>query len=245
MIIQSMPYPSGPAVPVTAYSTAQVVALFTTNILGAAYDFTDGTKLAINADGTGGSPAMDGVVRWAVDQSPNGNHLRNTLPSGLPVRRANGVETSGTAYGLFNQAGNGTWANIAEPYEIVGRFAQITHSANGRILGLANNASTAFLQGATSGNVEFFSGNAGPALAPGLNTEFTIDGLFTAAARTQSLNGGASQDLGLAAASVGALTLGSTDGGASFAAIRFKRLLIIGRALTGAERAGVTAWVAA
>jgi hypothetical protein len=222
-----------------------VIALFGTGILGAAYDFADRAKLAVNADGTGGPPGIGNAVKWAVDQSPNGNHLRNTMASGMPVCRARGIETSGTNYGLFSIPTLGDWPAMAEPFEIIGTMEQLTYSFNGRLLGLANASTPVLMQSGASGAIRFENGDLGPNLSPGLNREFTLAASFSSTARTQSLDGGIPQNLGLGNATVSALLLGSNYDGTNLARIRFKRLLIIGRALNAAERSGVAAWAAA
>lgn len=227
-------------------SFAGMASLFAAAEKGAYYDFTDATKLAVNGDGTGGSPSSGGTVKWAVDQSPNLNHLRNNQTAGLPTYSATGVTTSGTNYGLFNMSGFGNWPSISQPFEIIACMSQIAYAgADQRII--AFGASSWFLQGASSGAVRFFDGGYGSSFTPGLNTEFTIDGYFNGASTLDGINGGA-----MAAGATGAgqpataLVLGSTTaGGASGAQIRFKRLVIVGRALTPTERAGVYAWASA
>lgn len=248
MLIQSMPYPGGgaPPVPPAPYTRAEVVALFAGGIKGAVYDFTDGATLAVSADGSGGVPAIGSTLKWAIDLGPNGNHLRNTLPDGLPVRRATGVETSGTNYGLFNTATLGDWPAIPEPFEFVGCMEQLTYAFNGRVIGLSPDADGAILlQSGATGAIRFANGSLGPELAPGLTTEFTLAANFSSGARTQSLNGGAPQDLGFGAASANALWIGASAPGGPYAKVRFKRLLVIGRALTAGERIGVTGWASA
>jgi len=217
-------------------------SLFASAEKGAYYDFTDATKLAVNADGTGGSPAIGAVTRWAVDQSPNGNHLRNTTGSST-LRRANGVETSGAGYGLFNMAGFGGWPGIADPVEIVATLEQKTFAATDAII--IGSSNTSFRQGSASGKARPFATVYGTEINPGLLTEFTVDLLFNGSGGLIGLNGGAMQASSTTSGALDALALGSGTGGGGSSQIRFKRLLMVGRALTAAERAGAVAWASA
>ena len=217
-------------------------SLFASGEKGGYYDFTDGAKLAVNGDGTGGTPSVGSACKWAIDLSPNNNHLRNTVSS--VTRRTNGIETSGTGYGLYNLPSLGhSWANLPEPYEIICCLEQISYAgADRRILAGDANGTWYLLQGAATGEVRFYAGGYGNAMAAGLGTEFTVDGTFAGTGRQQSLNGGALSTSGVGNTSISGIALGSTDAGNSPAPIRFKRMLIIGRVLTSVERAGAYAW---
>ena len=123
---------------------------------------------------------------------------------------------------------------------------QLTYLANGRLLALSDAATPALVQGPASGDIRFQTGAATVVpLSPGLNVEFTVGGAFSSGGRTQSLNGGTPIETGLAAAGVSALHFGSDNAGNSAPVIRFKRVLLIGRALTSTERAGINGWAAA
>lgn len=224
-------------------SFAGMASLFAAAEKGGYYDFTDGTKLAVNADGSGGSPAVGSLVRWAVDQSPNGNHLRNTTGT-VPTRRANGVETTGTGYGLFNMAGFGGWPANAPPYEVVVCLEQKTFTATGNIIvGLGG---AGLVEGTSSGKVRFQSSTDYSAeYSPGLLTEYTVDGAFSGGTSQFSFNNGAFATIPVATATNDSLTLGSGTGGGANTAVRVKRLVVINRLLTTAERAGAYAWATA
>lgn len=212
-------------------------SLFTSEA-GAYYDFTDGTKLAVNSDGTGGSPAVNGACRWAVDQSPNLNHLRNTVSSA--TRRSNGIETDGAGYGLFNMAGFGNWPSIAQPFEIFACMELLAaETTDDRIIG---SGVALVLAGTASGKVRAFAGSYGTEFTPGLTTEFTIDLLYNGASSLAGINTDSpSASANPGAGALSALCLGSTDGGALPTQVRFKRLLVISRALTAGERTSVYA----
>ena len=221
-----------------------IAALFASGEKGAYYDFTDKSRLAVNADGSGGSPANGGTAKWAADQSPNANHLRNTVAS--VAVGATGVTTSGSNYGLFNMSGFGNWPLIPQPFEIVVALEQIAYAGdNARIIG-DQDTSWSLLQGSSSGDARFLGINYGLQKSLGIGAEVTLDILTNGASSAIGLNGGAmAAETGSGSAGLNALCLGSTAGGNSAAQVRFKRLLVIGRALTPSERAGVLAWVSA
>lgn len=230
---QAPPPPSGPIDPAT---------LFVGGTAGAYYNFTEAASLAVNADGTGGVPAIGAACRSALDKSPNGNRLRNTVAS--VIRRANGIETSGSNYGLFNMAGFGDWPTIPQPYEVVACLEQLAHGGTDRRIIGANGLS--LLQGATSGAVRFVASGNGIELNPGLNSEFVIDGYFSGALSSVAIDGGPMQpSAGQGGGSCDGMVLGSNTGGGAPTQVRFKHLLVIGRALTAAERAGVVQWMQA
>ncbi len=230
--------------PPPAIGPIDPATLFGASEKGGYYNFTDAASLAINADGTGGVPAVDGACRSVLDKSPNGNRLRNTVSS--VTRRANGIETSGTGYGLFNFATVGDWPNIPQPFEIVARIEQIAFAAADRRILQANVGTFFILQGAAAGDVRAYAGAYGPAVAPGIAAEFTLDFFASGASSTQALDGGAmSAAFNSGGAPLDGLVLGSDAGGNNATQTRFEHLLVIDRALTTAERAGVAAWMAA
>ena len=218
--------------------------LFGGGMKGGYYNFTDAASLAINADGTGGVPAVGSACRSVLDLSPNGNRLRNTVSS--VTRRANGIETSGTNYGLFNMAGFGDWPSIPDPFEVIACIEQIGFAGTDRrILNSGPSVPWCLVQGTASGKVRFQDTTYGTEVSVGIGTEFVIDGYFSGADTTIAVNGGAM------AASIGfgqplsGIILGSDDGGNNATQTRFKHLLAIGRALTTAERTGVALWMQA
>ena len=227
------PPPVGPLDPAT---------LFTGGILGAYYDFTDGTSLAVNADGTGGVPAIGAACRSALDKSPNSNRLRNTVSS--VIRRSNGIETDGANYGLFNFAGFGNWPNIVQPVEIVASMELLaTETVDERIIG---SGGISLLAGTAGGKLRGFAGAYGTEFSPGLATEFVIDLLFDPLDPLAGINTGTpSASASPGNNSLSSLCLGSDTGGNSATRVRFKHLLVIARALTASERAGVVQWMQA
>ncbi len=222
-----------------------MASLFAGGEKGAYYDFADSTKLAVNADGTGGVPALDAATRWAVDSSPNANHLRTNQGSNLPVRRANGLETSGAGYGLFNTTGFGDWPNIPEPYTVLCTLEQIAFAGSDSRIWAPSAANGSYLQGPTSGETRFYSGDYGPTLATAIGTEFTIELLSASSGRFQRLNNGDAVNVGVTSSSLDSFFLGASSGGSTPTRVRFKRMLVLGRALTSGERAGVVAWAIA
>jgi len=223
-----------------------IAGLFAAGEKGAAYDFADASKLAINGDGSGGAPAPGGTVKWAVDQSPNGNHLRTNQSANLPTWSAGGLTTSGAGFGLFNFAGFGDWPNIPQPFEMVCCLEQIAFAgSDSRLLSAGPATPWWLLQGPASGNVRLYDGSYGTTVAAGLAAEFTIDGLADGGNGLVAINGGAM----VASAGVGqplnGLAIGSDAGGGNPTRTRFKRLLVVGRVLTAAERAGAVAWASA
>ena len=218
--------------------------LFTGGMRGGYYNFTDGASLAINSDGSGGTPAIGGACRSVLDKSPNGNRLRNTVSS--VTRRANGIETSGTNYGLFNFAGFGDWPVITQPFEIVACFEQLAFAgSDNRILAAGISTPLYLLQGSASGKVRFFDSIYGPEVNPGLNSEAVIDGFCNGSETTVALNGAAPIAGNGNGQPLTGLVLGSDSAANLPTQIRFKHLLAIGRALTTAERAGVLLWMQA
>lgn len=219
------------------------VTLFGAGEKGGYYNFTDGNSLAVNADGTGGVPAVGGACRSALDLSPNGNRLRNTVSS--VTRRVNGIETAGAYYGLFNFAGYGDWPSISQPFEVVACIEQLAFAGtDARILASGVNVPWYLLQGSASGKVRFFDSVYGTEVDPGLATEFVIDGLYGAEVKV-ALDGGAMIASTGNGQPLSGLFLGSDSAGNSSTRIRFKHLLAIGRALTTTERAGVVQWMQA
>lgn len=235
---------SAGAAPPAGGGAIDPATLFGAGEKGAYYNFTDGGSLAINADGTGGVPAIGAACRSALDLSPNGNRLRNTVSS--VTRGATGVETSGTGYGLFNFAGYGDWPNIPQAFEIVACMEQIGFAGvDGRILSSGVNVPWYLLQGSASGKIRFYDSIYGTEVDPGIGVEFVIDGYSDGANTTVALDGGAMIASSGFNQPLNGIFLGSDPGGSAAAPIRFKHLLAIGRALTGAERTGVVQWMSA
>lgn len=218
--------------------------LFGAGEKGGYYNFTDSASLAVNADGTGGVPAIGGECRSALDLGPNGNRLRNTV--NMVTRRANGIETPGANYGLFNFAGFGDWPSIPQPFEVVACIEQLAFGGTDRrILASGNSVPWYLLQGSASGKLRFFDSVYGTELDPGLGTEFVIDGYCFGAETTVAINGGAMIASTGSGQPLSGIFLGSDPGGNVSTQIRFKHLLAIGRALTPAERSGVVQWMQA
>jgi len=218
--------------------------LFGAGEKGGYYNFTDADTLAVNADGTGGAPAIGAACRSVLDLGPNGNRLRNTVSS--VTRRANGIETAGVNYGLFNFAGFGDWPSIPQPFEVVACIEQLGFGGTDRRI-LASGVSVPWylLQGSASGKVRFFDSVYGTEVSPGLSVEFVIDGYFFGANTTLAINGGAMIASTGNGQPLNGLFLGSDASGNVPTQIRFKHLLAIGRALTPAERSGVVQWMQA
>ena len=223
-----------------------IAGLFAAGEKGAFYDFTDAARLAVNGDGSGGPPAVGGAVKWAADQSPNANHLRTNQSANLPTWSAAGLTTSGAGFGLFNMAGFGDWANIPQPFEIVLCIEQIAYAgSDSRILSAGPSVPWWLLQGPASGNVRFYDGSYGAAINPGIGSQCTIDGLADGGNGLVGINGGAMVASPGVGQPLNGLVLGCDAGGGSPTRIRFKRLVVVGRALSAAERAGAVAWASA
>lgn len=209
---------------------------------GGYWDFTDGATLAVNADGTGGTPALNASCKWASDLSPNANHLRNTVST--VTRRTGGIETDGAGYGLFNMAGFGNWPSIAQPFEVfIAMQLLAAETTDDRIIG---SGGANLLAGTASGKVRGFAGSYGTEFTPGLTTDFTLDLLFHGASSLAGMNTdspSASADPG--GGSLDALAVGSGTGGTVATALLVKRLVVLSRALTAGERTGVYAWLTA
>lgn len=230
--------------PPPVFGPINPATLFGAGEKGGYYNFTDGASLAVNADGTGGVPAIGGACRSALDLSPNANRLRNTVSA--VTRRANGIETAGANYGLFNFAGFGDWPSIPQPFEVVACIEQIAFAATDRrVLAAGPNTPWYLLQGTASGKVRFFDSVYGTELNPGLGIEFVIDGYFYGANTTIAINGGAMIASTGNGQPLDGIFLGSDSGGNAPTQIRVKHLLAIGRALTPAERSGVVQWMQA
>lgn len=227
------PPPAGPIDPTT---------LFVGGIKGGYYDFTDGASMAVNADGTGGVPAVGAACRSVLDKSGNANRLRNTV--GTVTRRATGIETSGASYGLFNMGGFGDWPGFDQPFEIVTCLEQLAYAGNdGRIIA---SDGAALLQGAASGEIRQFAGGNGATVGLGLNAEKVIDAFYHGTSSGIAIDGGAMvPGPATGGAQMTALVLGSTTGGGNPTQIRVKHLLVIARALSANERAGVVQWMQA
>lgn len=218
--------------------------LFGGGMKGAYYNFTDAGTLAVNADGTGGVPAIGAACRSVLDKSPNANRLRNTVSS--VTRHAGGIDTVGANYGLFNFAGFGDWPIIPQPFEVVACLEQLAHAGtDARILAAGTNTPWYLLQGAVAGNVRFFDSVYGTETSPGLSASFVIDGYFYGGESSLALNGGAMIASAGNGQPLSGLCLGSDANGNSPTQIRFKHLLAIGRALTPTERSGVVQWMQA
>lgn len=229
---------------VSAPSSIDPATLFGGAVKGAYYNFTDAASMAINADGTGGAPAIGGVLRSVLDKSPNGNRLRNTVNTA--TRRVNGIETAGVNYGLFNFTGYGDWPSIPQPFEVVVCFEQLAFvGTDARILAAGVNTPWYLLQGTASGKVRFFDSIYGLEVNPGLNAEVILDSYNDMGNSLLAVNGGAPASSPGNGQPLTGLFLASNSGGGDSTRIRFKHLLAIGRALTTAERAGVVAWMQA
>ena len=216
-------------------------ALFAAGQKGAYYDFTNPLKLAVNADGSGGVPTVGATAKWAADQSPNGNHLRNTV--GTVTVTEQGVVTSGSNYGLFNMRGHGDWPAIETGYEIIATLEQLAFGGTDRRL--IDLGGPSLLQGSASGRIRAYSSGYGGEVAPELATEFTVHLLFDANGSSIAINGGAPRTDNLSFRPCAQFVLGSDLGGTNAAAIRFKRLFVRAGRLNPSDRAGVAAWTSA
>lgn len=218
--------------------------LFGGGMMGAYFNFTDANTLAVNADGSGGVPAIGAACRSVLDKSPNANRLRNTVSS--VTRQTGGIDTVGVNYGLFNFAGAGDWPSIPQPFEVVACFEQLAFAgSDARILAAGVNTPWYLLQGTTSGKVRFFDSIYGTEIDPGLSASVVIDGYSFGAETKLSLNGGAMIASSGNGQPLSGLCLGSGASGNSPTQTRFKHLLAIGRALTPTERSGVVQWMQA
>jgi hypothetical protein len=207
-----------------------MASLFVAAEKGAYYDFTDGTKLAVNADGSGGSPSVGSMVR------------PYPVPV-VPTRRANGVETTGTGYGLFNMAGFGNWPAFSQPAEMIVCLEQKTFTATDNYI--VSCGTCRFVEGTSSGKVRFLDGNYSAEFTPGLNAEYMAHAVFNGAQSQFGFNGGALTSTATLNGGLSEMTIGSGTGGGGVTAVRVKRLLVINRLLTMAERAGAYAWATA
>ena len=212
-------FAKGDAAPPPVIGPIDPATLFGSGELGAYYNFTAASTLAVNADGTGGAPAVGATCRSVLDLSPNGNRLNNA--ANTATRRANGVETSGTSDGLINA---NSWPTINPPHEVVISFEQIAHAGVDK--NIMSGGTWQFIQRA-SGKVALFNGSYGPDIDAPIGVE-TIADLITPGG--QPLFG---------------MIIGSNFGGTNPTQVRFKHLLIIARALTTTEREGVTQWMQA
>ncbi|MCW3798616.1 hypothetical protein OMW55_12445 [Sphingomonas sp. BN140010] len=224
-----------------AASFGGMPALFSAGQKGAYYDFTNRTKLAVNADGSGGSPGIGATARWAVDQSPNGNHLRNTVGTVSVVD--NGIVTSGSNYGLFNMGGFGDWPRVDPPFELIATLQQEGYGGiDARLLDLGG---VSLLQGSRSGKIRAFASGYGSEVAPGLAADFTVHLIFNGPASSIAINGAPPSTDNLAAQPCTQVVVGSDVGGNNAVPVRVKRLFIRSGALNQVDRAGVMTWVSA
>lgn len=225
----------------TAAAFGGMASLFSAQQKGAYFDFTNFSTLAVNADGSGGSPVGGGTARWCKDLSPNANHLRNTV-STVSVA-ANGISTSGTNYGLFNMPGFGNWPTIPEPLTIIACLEILSfHATDERLIG--SNGSGQILQGTSAGKVRLFS-NYSPEVQIGLNQEATLVGVWNGSSSSVAVGSGMPQTWASANGAMDALCLGSGTGPGPCASVRFKRLFVRQGVLSALEREGVLTWAAA
>ena len=217
--------------------------LFGASEKGTYYNFTNGASLAVNADGTGGTPAVGAACSSVLDLSPNGNRLRNTV--GSVTRRANGVETSGAGYGLFNMAGFGDWPAFGAPYEIMICFEQMAYgSTYARIIG-SGGGPWGLLQSTASGQIAWFDSTLEADVAMPIGQESVFHVATISGGCFYALDGGTPVTFGGAGTGLDGIVLGSGSGGGNNVQMRVKHLLVIGRALTAGERSGVVQWMQA
>ena len=222
---------------------AGIGSLFAGGQKGAYYDFADRTKLAVNDDGSGGSPSVGGAARWAVDQSPNGNHLRNTTGSSVAVA-SNGIATSGAGLGLYNAPGHGGWPQVDPPFVLVATFEQLAYAGDDRRI--VDMSATFLLQGPTDGTVRTHStASYGVEVNARIGEEVTVEAVFNGSASSIALDGGPPTTFNLPVQAGYQMLLGSDAGGNNAASVRFKRLFIREGVLSATDRAGVIAWARA
>lgn len=211
-------------------------ATLITTQAGGYFDFVDGAMLAVNGDGTGGTPAIDGTCKWAVDQGPNLIHLRTNQTTNLPIRKATGLQTSGAGYGLFNMAGFGDMASLGTQWDLIVCFEQIDHTTDDRIVAMASaGASPSLLQGTASGKARSFDGTYGTEVTPGAG-EHTIHVRTTSAGAYEiGVDGAARSSYSGSGNSFANILLGSDGGGAAAASIRFKRMFARAGNLSASE----------
>jgi len=217
-----------------------MAALFSAGQKGAYYDFTNLTKLAVNADGSGGMPIVGATARWSADQSPNGNHLRNTVGTVDVVE--GGIVSSGSNYGLFNMGGFGDWPRIDAPFELIATLEQ--RSFGGTDRRLIDLGGPALLQGG-SGKIRVFSSGYGTEVAAAIGTQVTVHLVVSGAGSSIAINGGEPITDNLSVQPCAQIVLGSDQGGNNAVSVRFKRLFVRSGALNQVDRAGVAAWASA
>lgn len=221
------------------------VTLFGAGETGGYWDFTVAASLAINADGTGGEPAVGAEFRSALDLSPNGHRLRNNHGSSV-TRLVDGMKVH-ASYGLYNIPGFGAaygdWSTIPAPFEIIAVMEQQSYSGLYARMMCDYGGPVGFIQGSASGQSIVFAGAVSADYATPLNTEMSID-MLESAGVTLRIDNGVPAATGTGGQTWNGFMLGSNNGG-SPANLRFKRVLFIGRSLTADERAGVVDWMKA
>ena len=222
------------------------VTLFRGGIAGGYWDFTTASTLAVNADGSGGVPAVGAEFRSASDLGPNGHRLRNTVDS--VTRLANGMLVH-ASYGLFNLpssygAALGDWSTISAPFEIVACMAQQSYDALYSRLLCDYGGPVGLLQGSAAGTAVVYAGAVSGDIALPMTTEAVVRIRVTSQSVQMIINNGAAIDTGVSAISWEGLLIGPNSDPTP-AQVRFKRLLFLGRSLTNAEASGVHAWMSA
>ena len=222
------------------------VTLFAGGIAGGYWDFTTASTLAVNADGSGGVPAVGAEFRSASDLGPNGHRLRNTVDS--VTRLANGMLVH-ASYGLFNLpssygAALGDWSTISAPFEIVACMAQQSYDALYSRLLCDYGGPVGLLQGSAAGKVVAFGGAVGSDIDLPMATEAVVRMQIANGTMRLTINNGAMIDTGVSAIDWGGFLIGPA-GDSTPAQVRFKRVLFLGRALSGTEASGVHAWMSA
>lgn len=216
---------------------AGIASLFAAGEAGGYWDFTDLASLRIARDGTGAPPAVGDPVGWAADKSGNGNHLSTNADNSRFTAVADGAVSDGVNDTLYRMLS----PSIGPPFEVVICFEQLAYAGADKRILAAYIGSWWLLQGPASGDVRFFDGIYGPTLNAGLARETVVDGYFNGGYGSVAINGGAMQSAPGTGQSLDAILLGTDASGQHPTSIRFKQLLIIGRALTASERAAVVA----
>lgn len=230
--------PQGAAA-VAAFSPAD---LFAASEVGVWYDPSDLSSMFQDSAGT--TPAVvDQPVGRINDKSGNGYDATQTTTASKPVLRQDG---SGNYY--LEHDGVDDWLRalftIAQPWDRVSAFRQISWAAFRRIMGGGSTTAGSLLQRTSSPTLALFSSSVFNVSGPAIGSNAIFTERHNGASSRGATNSNAYTTGNAGTTAPGGVTIGANYQGAEASSVYFYGAAMIGRALTDTETSDLRSFMA-